>query len=215
MAKSNEPSSARFSVTAKHRVQLIVALVLAFGAGWIAASVVPEFLAPRVKSDWFEMTRAAALKGITYSLEAFAKADIPLPEINEVSGTGKFVTNGSGRSSSIHFGYKTSVKIAPLDVSKIPAKYRKEKSVDIGRGKTITQLPVDQVSYEAKFDFVLKDKDGFTLLELPSAVHTIESGKVNTFQALAPDAVPIGIASRVTQVVLDMTIMKCVTCDGE
>jgi len=107
------------------------------------------------------------------------------------------------------------VEIAPLDVSKIPAKYRKKKPIDIGHGKTITELPVDQVSYEVRFDFELKDKDGFTLLELPSAVHTIESGKVNTFQALAPDAVPIGIASRTTQVVFGLGIMKCVTCESE
>lgn len=207
-----------------HRLTIVLALLIAFGAGWTAALIAPSVFGQRVSSDWFDMHSSVTSKGfvpaasvskaVAYSFDAFAKSDIPLPEVKAVKGTAKFVIDTSA-SPSMRLGYRTTVEIATLDLSKIPVKYRKEKRIDVGGGKTITQLPIDQVTYEATFNFVLMDKDGFTLLEIPSASHTVESGKVNSFQSLAPEPIPVRLASQTARILLSLHIIKCVTCEED
>jgi len=80
-------------------------LVVAFGAGWAVALVVPIVFGWRVPSDWFQMNASATSKGfvpdasaskaVTYAFDAFARADIPLPEIKAVNGVAKFVADSS------------------------------------------------------------------------------------------------------------------------
>jgi hypothetical protein len=202
------------------RLMIVLLVLIAFGGGWVSALIVPSAFGGRIPSDWFDMSASATSNGsapdtspskvVSYSFDAFAKADIPLPEIKAVKGSAKFVTD---ESSPIRLGYKTSVEIEALDLAKVPEKYQIKKKINIGGGKAITQLPIDQVTYEATFSFALKDRDGFTLLELLSASHTIRSGKINTFQALATEPIAAGIASRTAQVILGLNIMKCVTCE--
>ncbi len=141
-------------------------------------------------------------------------SDIRLPDV-KISGAAKFVDDGAVRPSSIRFGYKIAVDVAPLDLSKVPETYRKEKPIDIGGGKKITELPIEQVTYEVRFDFTLKDKDGFTLAEPKSEPHDIESGKMNYFQGFSTEAVPIGIASKTVIMLFEMNVVKCLTCDKQ
>jgi hypothetical protein len=82
-------------------------------------------------------------------------------------------------------------------------------------GTTITQLPIKQVSHDIHFEFTLKDKDGFKLLEAQSEPHTLESGKTNTFQGIAMKPVPASIAARTAQIVFHTSVDKCITCESE
>ena len=63
--------------------------------------------------------------------------------------------------------------------------------------------------YQARFYFTLKDEDGFVMLKLTSEGHSIEPGKANSFQDLVGDTIPIKIASRTTEVILNIDIRKC------
>lgn len=195
------------------RVLLIAGFILAFGAGWAASLLFLALSSPRVSSDWYQLSPTDGKKGIGFSTETLFKSDIALPDIKAISGTAKYAGDGLGASSTFRLGYKIAVEVAPLDLSKVPEKYKKEKPV--GHGKKFTLLPIDQVTYEVRFDFRLKDKDGFVLLELRSEAQSIESGKTNTFQGFAPTTVPVGIASRTSAILLSMTLTKCITCDSK
>lgn len=197
------------------RVLLIAGFVIAFGAGWAASLLFLTVTSPRVNSEWYQLSTAPGETGIRFSREALFKSDIALPEVKVISGTAKYASDASGASSTVRLGYKIAVDVAALDLSKVPEKYKKEKPVDIGGGNKFTVLPIDQVTYEVRFDFTLKDKDGFPLLELQSEPQSIASGKTNTFQSLAPATVPVGIASRTSAILIAMTVTKCLTCDTE
>jgi len=66
--------------------------------------------------------------------------------------------------------------------------------------ETITQLPIEQGTYEATFNFVLKDKDGFTLVEIPSAT-THWNLASQYLSALQPSRYLLALASRTAQVI--------------
>jgi hypothetical protein len=151
-------------------------------------------------------------KGISYSTEAILKSDIPLPDIKHFGGKTKFVPHLGAKTYRL--GYVIDLSLASLDLTKVPAKYLKDKPVAID-GVSITQLGIRQVSYEIRLNFTLRDKDGFTLLEIQSDPHTIESGKKNEFQSLARTPVPSEVAARVASIFVHLGVEKCITCQGE
>lgn len=99
-----------------------------------------------------------------------------------------------------------------LDKTKVPAKYLKAEPVVI-EGQKLTPEPIEEVVYEVVFSFVvLKDRDGFELLEVRSRPETLYSGQRNEFQGIAQQQIPIGILDRVSQVELSTQVTRCVTC---
>lgn len=198
-----------------NRLHLVIGLCLAIVAGVIAVLLVPALSSPQFPSDWFDLTPPQGKAGITYSTKAFAESDISLPNVRAMKGSAKFVEDGSDHPTSVRLGYKLTVEIAPLDLTKVPDKYKKEKLIDLGRGRKITQLPIDQVTYEAIFEFTLKDKDGFTLLELKSDPQSVQSGITNFFQSFAPGNISAGVASRTFKIFLSMNVTRCFTCEED
>jgi len=138
-------------------------------------------------------------------------ADISLPEIKQLEGKAKFIRDGVSKDE-VQLGYLVTVTVDNLDTSKIPAKYRKEKVEHYKGGPAFTIMPVEQVVYEARLDFILKDKDGFDLLALASQPINISSGKENKFQATFEQTVPISIASRTVEMVFSLYVKGCITC---
>jgi hypothetical protein len=137
-------------------------------------------------------------------------SDLPTPSIKSMQCQAKFIDQDS--SSNMHLGYKIIVVTDAIDRSEIPHKYLVDKPIDLGDGKTITQLPIQDVYHEVHFTFVLKDEDGFKLLELQSEQYQLASAKSNTFQGIATSAISKAIASRTRSVYFQMSIDKCTTC---
>lgn len=195
------------------RVLIALSCLLAFGLGYLAALFLPSIFSPHVDSRWRPLPDLEAKNGISYSTDALFKSDIPLPDMKSTGSAAKFIEDGSVRPSSIRFGYKIAVNVAPLDLSKVPAAYKKEKPIDLGGGRTITELPIEQVTYEVRFDFTLKDKDGFTLANLKSEPQNVESGKVNSFQGFSTEAIPFVMASKTETILFELYVVKCVSCE--
>lgn len=192
----------------------IVISAAAFIAGALLAAFVSLFDSKGVPLGWFELTTPQGAGGPSYSIDAFNKSDILLPDVRKISGKAKFVYDTSTQSH-MYLGYHLMVDIAPLDTEKIPDEYKREKKFQLESGRSIIQLPIDQVTYESVFEFKLMDKDGFVLLEVKSDPESVQSGKSNAFQALAHVPIPPTVASRTAQVSVSMQITKCVTCRGD
>lgn len=199
------------------KVALAVAVIVPV-IGWLLSSIWPHplrFPTTRITSDWRPLVQGPT--GL--SIEVVAKSDLPEPEIRQITGQAKFVDNqdnqDQGTNHTVRLGYKITVDVAPLDLAKVPEKYLKEKPIDIGGGKTITQLPIKQSTHKIRFDFTLKDSDGFKLMELRGDPENLESGRANKFQRLLSEPVPEILARRTTAIVSSLSIEKCVTCGGE
>lgn len=190
---------------------LLIGCIVSFVAG-IALAMAYIASSSRVPPDWIELSKPHDGKGITYSTEAIFKSDIPLPDVKQFSGKAKFVPTPSAGAYGL--GYVIDVSIPSLDLTKVPEKYIKDKPVVID-GVSTTRLGIKQVHYEIRLNFTLRDKDGFTLLEVQSDPHTIESGRSNQLQSLAKPQVPSEVASRVASIVVQLGVEKCVTCQGE
>lgn len=149
--------------------------------------------------------------GVSYSTEALFGADIPIPNINEIVGKTKFIKRSNDKSV-LNLGYRVSVSQEKLDKAKIPTKYLRQKSVVI-EGHSVTQEPIEEVTYEIIFSFTLKDKDGFKLLVVSSDPETITSGKKNEFQGITQQSIPIDLASRVARIELSTQLTKCISCE--
>jgi len=146
----------------------------------------------------------------SYTGEALFDSDIPLPDIKNSSGEAKFRTApGSGRE--VELGYVMEFDIDKLEKDKVPEKYRKPTKYQAKQGE-VTWDPVAEVVYIAKFDFTLRDKDGFELKKLESRNEYIESGKRNRLQGLVPDAVPLEIAERTQSIKALIYVQKYETC---
>lgn len=162
--------------------------------------------------DWKELFLDQSGKGYEYSSEALFNSDIPFPEIRKLSGKCKFLSAPKkSRNDELNLGYIVSVDIEKLDLQKVPQKYKVEKKEKHTAGE-FTVLPIEEVVYSVTFEFKLKDKDGFELLKLKSPSHSIYSGKVNEFQDVVRQVIPLTIAERVSSTILSMIVEKCETC---
>jgi hypothetical protein len=145
-------------------------------------------------------------------------ADMPDPDVRKTAGQFKFVdsTDQSARHT-LRLGYKIEVDVAPLDLSKVPKRFLQEKRIDLGGGKSVIQLPLPQSTPtdEVRFEFLLQDRDGFTLMKLSGDPETLWTGKSNGFQRLVKEPVPGAVARRTSSVVESMTIEKCLPCEGQ
>lgn len=151
------------------------------------------------------MTLTKDGQGLAFTSAVLFDADIPMPDTTPPTGEAKFVDRGAGRGAELGFIVKT--KMDKLDISKLPAKYKKtEKHGDY------THEPTDTVVYTGRLEFTLKDADGFVLMTTDSEPVEIWSGQENTLQGIAKDAVPRPLAIRTKQIQVQLDFDKCETC---
>ena len=163
-------------------------------------------------TEWIDLSWGIENKNsITYSTEALFGSDILLPDIVDISGKVKFIEGISGNDNLANLGYKINVKVAALDIDKVPQKYKEEKTLKI-KDHEVTSLPIEQVVYEILFEFFLKDTDGFVINNIESKKHFIYSGQQNRYQDTVSAAFPINIANRVKSIDFKMGVTKCETC---
>ena len=184
------------------KLSLTVALAVLAGAAVMFAYL-------RHREDpysWYQLEIA----NTGFTNEALLDSDIPLPDIKNISGRLKFRT-GRDQPSAVEAGYILEFDIDKLDKGKLPEKYRKPRTFQARQGE-YTVEPVEEVTYVAKFDFTLEDKDRFELLHTSSGSQYIESGKRNRFQGLAADQIPLAIARRARFITAKISVEKCETC---
>ena len=187
----------------------LLACVFAFAAGGLAMFAFLRL--QHVSSSWFELTRATS--PLTFSEDVAFRSDIALPDINEISGTAKFVPATDG-SSSRKLGYLVQINVPSLDLRKVPGKYLVRKQLAIAGVKAYRE-PIKEVYYEVQLTFALKDRDGFTLAKLVSPSETVSSGKDNQLQNFATKTVTTDLAARTKLITLELYLMKCITCETE
>lgn len=184
------------------------ALTLLIGA--VLFFVLQQTQLPRVSTDWVDIAKEKSIGKYTLSMDVLM-SDLPIPPIKSLQGRAKFIDHDS--SPNVRLGYKIFITTGDIDKSKIPAKYLVEKPIDLGDGKTITQLPLRETNHEAHFTFILKDKDGFILLELQSEEHNLQSAKSTSYQGIASSPVPRSIASSTREITYQLNIDKCTVCE--
>ena len=113
--------------------------------------------------DWKELSIDQGGKGYDFTSDALFNSDIALPEIKKLSGKSKFIKAPQSGSNELTLGYIVSVDVDKLDLQKVPQKYKVGKKEKYKAGEFAVQ-PIEAVVYEVTFEFVLKDKDDFEII---------------------------------------------------
>jgi hypothetical protein len=208
--------------------QLIFALAaLALGA-LLGVGGTVLFLGPRFPSQWFALITTASDSGvpsgnsvnvgarlsISYSDATITRSDIPALDVTALSGKAKFLADSSPSGATAPLGYIVTVSGKPVDKSKIPDKYKKEKVIPTKAGP-LTALPLDEATFETHFVFRLLDRDGFELLTVESPKHDIQSGRTSDIQAQTNSAIPAHTAAHTAKIALHMVVDKCLSATSE
>lgn len=187
----------------KHGATLIV---VSFAAGALAMFVAVRMLP--ASSQWFQLDLSSPL---AMSTDVAFKSDIELPKITSIAGKAKFLPANDGKGK---LGYIVHVTVQSLDLTKVPAKYLKNKPVKVD-GVEATRPAIKQVVYEANLELALKDKDGFTLQKLKGPAELVESEASNVLQNTVTAPTPRTLISRTTEVSARLVLQRCNTCVGE
>src|SRR5438128_8141997 len=183
-------NSAQFSFrpltgTMTPRTKQLAWISLALCIGMIIGVLVAVwFLAPSFPSHWFALSPPSphgrvpsgnsvdvgAHVSVSYSDAAFVESHIPVPDMTALSAKAKFLPHSPSSGAGSPVGYIVTVSTDPLDKSKLPEKYKKEKVIPT-KGGPMTVLPLEQATYEVYFMFRFLDRDGFELLTANSPKH--------------------------------------------
>lgn len=194
-------------LTMAKRLWIVGALALGIGIG----AVGPHLWFHHLDTSWRSLQTDSNNFGISYATSTIF-SDLPMADIKSVSGKAKFIEDvGSGGTTE--FGYIINVNMAPLDMSKVPQRYKMEKKTLV-EGLETTTAPTDRAYYEIQFDFYLKDKDGFILKTLHSqGLPSLVSGTDNLFQAKVGERVDYKTAAETRDILVRPSIVKCHTCE--
>jgi hypothetical protein len=174
-------------------------------------------------AEWFDFVRAnsdeivpsgnsvdvSKESWISYADSVITKADIPPPVVTAVSGRAKFLFHDSDDPTGL--GYVVTVSVDPLDVARIPKKYKTERIIQTPQGP-LTILPLEQASYEVHFLLRLIDRDGFELLSVESSKHNIRSGTNHQIQGQIDRTTSRRLAAQTQTIALHMVIDRCLSC---
>lgn len=188
-------------------------IIAAFFLGSTMGYLYHDYEFHKLPDTWFEVPNVLANgeKGsVGYSSAAIFGVEIPLPELKSISSKAKFFDSRSGKKNA-ELGYIVSIDVEKLDISKLPEKYLKDRPVP--NSTTWVIPPLEQVIYEIHMEFILFDKDGFQLAHLSGPKHSIESGKINTFQDVVLKPISYEIAKRTTSIQPKVSIEKCLSCE--
>jgi hypothetical protein len=107
-----------------------------------------RFPTPSIASDWQPLVRGS----IGTSFDAAVRSDLPEPEIRKFVGNAKFVDDqDQSTNHAVRLGYKITIDVAPLDLSKVPEKYLKEKPLARRAATIVSSLTIDKcVNCEAE-----------------------------------------------------------------
>ena len=133
-------------------------------------------------------------------------ADVPAPEVTSFAGKAKFLPDVDGRSESL--GYQATLRLSEVPKDKIPDHYK--KTTEIKSGWTLGTP--DHFTYNATLKLILKDADGFPLLEVRSQSVELVSGVDNNFKQVLPNTIPPGVADRASSIAIEINFEKCLTC---
>jgi hypothetical protein len=190
----------------------------------VAVVILIEMKSTSVQTSWIKLRTEIWSDEMspTYSEAAIKQRLIyHAPELSMwvTQGEGKFIEQDPPGKFSL--GYKFSISLDDIDKSQLSEEYLREKNIDIGGGKVITRLPAQQFDYDIKFLFKLKDKDGFTILEMEGENHDLavavsgtKYGNTSTsFQGVSPRSISASTAARVKSITYKLWVDKCINCN--
>ena len=211
------------------RLSPILLFVLGMLAGAaIGALTTVKLFNPALPSHWFTLVYptsnmtvpsgniidAEGRIPVSYTSALFDESDIDPPKVTALSGKAKFlpgVSSGDGRAA---IGYVISVSTSPLDQSRLPEKYKKERILQLKAGP-VTVLPLKEATYEVYFRLTLLDRDGFELVTVDSPKQSIQSGKNDQIQAQTIPLITSGVAVRTDKIAVHMVVEKCMSTREE
>jgi hypothetical protein len=117
----------------------------------------------------------------------------------------------SGGGDERQLGYVVEVAMKPLDLSKVPDKYKHERK-SVENGQEVTTMPLESATYKAKLTFILKDGDGFTVATLESKEHFIASGQTTPLQDMTASTIVPEVLRRTKHVTAEILIETCESC---
>ncbi len=210
---------------AKQIISIIVASFLGIVFGFAIANVL---LRPKVSSKWITLTHpisdTSVPKGnsvdvdgridISYSSSVLFDSDIPTLKVSSLSGKAKFLPHASTVDGQFPLGFIIEVSTSPLDKSKLPDKYKKERIIEAKAGP-VTVLPLEEATYEVYFTFRLLDHDGFELLTVDSAEQYIRSGEISKIQAQTAPVIASEIAELTDRITMHIAVNKCLSATME
>ena len=197
VAKTNWRLILAKSVGVGAGIMLTLALLVGVGV-WYTSR-------PLKASDWVVVT-----SDFRQYLSDAIFSDLGVPDF-KTTGRVKFIPP-PGDSSDYQIGYVLELDMKPLDMSKVPEKY---KHPEVHENYTIGGLSGknnDQATYKIKFSFTLKDKDGFVLQTIDGKEHYVESGGKQTIQDLTEGRITPAIYRRVATVTVHSLVETCSTC---
>ncbi len=182
--------------------------ILTFLVGAVLGAILVYLLLHRevdsVPVEWHDLALDKAGPG--FSTEAVT-ADLPLPDMSNISGRAKFLDSAQSGEHHITLGYVVNVSVDHLKATSIPAKYKETRKLG-----DLTLMPTTEVTYSIDLGFDLEDSDGFVLSSLSSGPLYLFSGKENVFQGIAKEPVQFDVAQRTKSIQMKVSIDKCVTC---
>lgn len=179
----------------------------------LMASMISYSAAGQSKIDiWIPMDQSKNV-----SIASKTLFDIPFPNA-KVDGKIKFIRSvdpDSYLARKYKVGYIVNVEVDSIDREKLPKDYEKPKKVLLN-GKVILFTPVPNMFYDAELEFSFLDKDGFTLSNVITRTHSIQSGidgkkSDNFIQDQAGDF-HLDLINRIASVKLTLNVLKCTTC---
>lgn len=206
-------------------IKSIVLIAIGFIVGATGTAL---FLRPSIPSSWFTLVQRASLRDsptgssilvedpapVSFSSAVIVASDIAPLKVKSVTGKAKFLSAASAPSDRWALGYIVKIVTAPLDLSKVPEKYKKERIISAKNGP-ITVLPIDQATYEVELIFRFLDRDGFELLTITSREHNVKSGRTSEIQAQTEPSFDSRVASSVTSIAIHVHVKKCLTATDE
>jgi hypothetical protein len=100
----------------------------------------PRLFSKHVDTSWYNLhTKKNKYFGLSYQ-ESVIFSDLPVPDIRSLTGKAKFM-EAIGPGETTQIGYIVVVDMDPLDVAKVPRRYKQEKHEKIN-GFDVTTLPV-------------------------------------------------------------------------
>lgn len=148
---------------------------------------------------------------VTFSNEVFTASDLPMPDIIELKVKARFLPTPDDRADATLFGYVAQLVSAPLDLARVPDRYKVKRTFETGRGPAVLN-PIEQSIHRAHMTFDLLDKDRFVLLTVEGQTHYIRSGAAETLQGLASGHVPVAVARRVAALQPRLIVDACESC---
>ncbi len=213
----------KFSMRSSIKALVLIATGVAVGAVGTAL-----FLRPSIPDRWFTLVQKAPELGapagssvlvddpvpVSCSDAVIVGSDIVPLSVKSVAGTAKFLSPVSAPIGRCALGYIVKIVTAPLDLSEVPEKYKKERTISV-KGGPITVLPIEQATYDVEFIFRFLDRDGFELLSITSREHSVQSGRTSEIQAQTEPTIDGRVASSVTSIAVHVYVKKCVTATDE